>query len=248
MDMNGEMTQFKTGSGPVPLYVVHPKGKPKGGVIVIHEVWGLAPHIKDVADRFAEAGYLAIAPDLLADAGITAELVGDLQEQLFDPERRTQVQPKLRELMAPLQAPGFGEKTTARVRECFHYLEDQPDLRGHVAIVGFCFGGTYSFTLAVEEPALKAAVPFYGHADFTVEELKNIMCPILAFYGEQDERLVTGLDKLTADMQEAHVDFSSHVYPNCGHAFFNDSNRFSYNEAAAKDSWKRTLDFLAAHI
>jgi carboxymethylenebutenolidase len=246
--MSSEMTKLEASGGAVPLYVSRPGGKPKGSVIVVHEVWGLAPHIKDVADRFAREGYLAIAPDLLVETGITAELVGDLQEQLFDPERRTAVQPKLRELMAPLQAPGFGEKTTERVKECFDFLERQPDVHDRIAIVGFCFGGTYSFSLAVQEPKLKAAVPFYGHSDFTVAELSKIQCPILAFYGEQDERLVAGLEKLESDMHEAHVKFTAQVYPDCGHAFFNDTNRFSYNADAAKDAWSRTLDFLAANI
>jgi len=150
--------------------------------------------------------------------------------------------------MAPLQAPGFGEKTASRVQACFDYLQDQPQVDGKVAITGFCFGGTYSFSLAVHEPRLKAAVPFYGHSDFSSDDLKKIKCPVLAFYGANDERLIDGLEKLKQDMKSANVNFAAKIYPDCGHAFFNDTNRFAYNEAAAADAWLEANKFLAANI
>ena len=242
--------ELKSDGARFPAYISRPpKGVIiKGGLIVIHEVWGLADHIRDVADRFALEGYVALAPDLLSETGITTELVGELQEELFDPERRAQAQPKLRKLMAPLQAPGFGEQTTAKVRRCYEYLAKQDDVQQRIGITGFCFGGTYSFSLAVHEPALKAAVPFYGHSDFSVAQLKDVTCPILAFYGEDDERLMSGLPELKANMKAAGVDFTAQVYKNCGHAFFNDTNSFTYNPAAAQDAWQKTLRFLAANL
>src|ERR1035438_10734168 len=109
---------------PFPAYEAKPVGKPKGGLIVIHEVWGLVDHTKDVADRFAKAGYVVVAPDLLSETGITAELIGSLQEELFDPERRAKAQPKLRELMAPMQAPGFGEDTLMKLMPCYDLPHD----------------------------------------------------------------------------------------------------------------------------
>ena len=147
-----------------------------------------------------------------------------------------------------MQAPGFGEKTAAKVRACFDYLFAQPGVEGRVGIMGFCFGGTYSFSLAVHEPRLKAAVPFYGHADFSVEELKQIHCPILAFYGERDENLMASLPELQEKMKAANVDFTVQVYENAGHAFFNDTNRFAYNKPAAEDAWPKALAFLAKNL
>jgi carboxymethylenebutenolidase len=230
--------------GGPPAYEVQPDGECRGGLLVIHEVWGLTDHIKDVAERFAREGYYVLAPDLISDTEIAAHLTPNMAQDLFNPEKRNAIQPKLRGLMAPLQAPGFAEAATANVKACFDYLYQQPVVAQRVAVAGYCFGGTYSYNLAVAEPRLKAAVPFYGHASQSAEELRSITCPILAFLGEQDERLVAELPDLQAHMQAAGVDFKAQVYPDCGHAFFNDSNPFAYNAAAAKDAWRRTLEFL----
>jgi carboxymethylenebutenolidase len=231
-----------------PVYVSRPNGKIRGGLIVIHEVWGLTNHIKSIADRFAAEGYLVISPNLLSVLGITEKLAGELQDELFDPERRAKAQPKLRELMAPMQAPGFAEQTIARVQACYDYLKNQGGIGDRIGVTGFCFGGSYSFSLAVVQPQLKAAIPFYGHADYPVAELKNISCPILAFYGEHDERLMTSLPELKTKMQEAGVNFTAQVYKDCGHAFFNDTNKFTYNELAAKDAWVKTLTFIDSNF
>ena len=110
--------------------------------------------------------------------------------------------------------------------------------------MGFCFGGTYSFSLAAAEPRLRAAVPFYGHADQSAEELRNITCPILYFLGGNDENLMAKLPALQERLHEAQVDTTTQVYEGCGHAFFNDSNPYAYNEKAAKDAWQRTLGFV----
>lgn len=244
----GEMIKLSDSGAPFPAYVARPSGEIRGAMIVIHEVWGLVDHVKSIAERFASEGYIALAPQLLGDMGFTEKLAGELQEELFDPERRNQAQPKLRERMAPMHAPGFAEQTLAHVQECFRYLQAQDGVNDRIGIMGFCFGGSYSFSLAVHQPRLKVALPFYGHADFSLEELKSITCPILAFYGENDERLMSALPELKTKMQEAQVDFSAQVYPDCGHAFFNDTNPFAYNKAAATDAWKQTLAFIEKNI
>jgi carboxymethylenebutenolidase len=232
----------------IPAYLYEPAGECKGGLIVVHEVWGLSDHIKNVAERFSAEGYLVIAPDFFSETGIYEKLTPGLAEELFDPQKRNLVQPKLRELMAPLHAPGFSEETVRKLRNCFDYLEAQASTDGHIAVTGFCFGGTYSFALAVAEPRLKAAVPFYGHSDNSVDELKHITCPILAFYGEKDERLISSLPELEENMKQANIDFTAQIYPECGHAFFNDTNRFAYNQAASYDAWQKALHFLETNI
>lgn len=244
----GEMVQIGNSETSVEAYLSEPAGKPKGGLVVIHEVWGLVDHTKDVADRFAAEGYVALAPNLLADTGMTPELAAELQSTLFDPEQRAKAQPQLRELMAPLRAPGFAEKTTAAVRACFEHLYDLAGTGGRVAVTGFCFGGTYSFSLAVHEPRLRAAVPFYGHADFSLEQLRGISCPVLAFYGKKDTALIDKLPGLERLMAEAGVDFTPVVYPGTGHAFFNDTNQWTYSEDASRDAWRRTLEFLEKNL
>jgi len=241
----GYMIELMYRETPLDIYEAEPEGPTKGGIIVIHEIWGLNEHTKAIADRFAAEGYFAVAPSLLHETDI-AEYADQLQLDLFNPEKRNEAQPKLRELMTPMHEPGFGEKTLGRLQTCFDYLFDKPQLKGWVAVNGYCFGGTYAYTLAMNEPRLKAAVPYYGHANLEdPEALKRITCPILAFYGVKDEGLMRGLTTVKDAMHEAGVDYTAHVYPDCGHAFFNDTNPFAYNKSAAKDSWKRMLEFLA---
>ncbi|HET8992044.1 MAG TPA: dienelactone hydrolase family protein [Candidatus Saccharimonadales bacterium] len=224
-------------------YLSHPQGKAMGAIIVIHEVWGLDDHIKSVADRLSNEGYIALAPELLAQS-IDLKSLRGMQTDLFDPKKRNEVQPKLREYMTPMQNPEFGKKTLASLEDCFNYLYEMPESNKRVAVMGFCFGGTYSFNLTVHESRLKAAVVFYGHAEHDTDKLRQIACPVRAFYGENDERLIEGLDDLKTKMSEANVDFVAKVYPKTGHAFFNDSNSFAYNQEAARDAWQITLDFL----
>lgn len=232
----------------VPVYRAEPEGACRGGLLLIHEVWGLTDHIRSVADRFADEGYLVSAPNLLSDTDIEQHLTPQMAQDLFNPEKRNAVQPKLRELMTPIQTPEFGAATVAKLQDCFKALFDEPECDGRVAVIGYCFGGTYSFNLAVVEPRLKAAVPYYGHASQSADELKSIACPVLAFYGENDEALISALPDLKDRMRTAGADFTVQVYSGCGHAFFNDSNPFAYDEAAATDAWQRTLKFLDAAL
>lgn len=239
----GKNTELSFSGQKFGAYEARPQGRAKGAIIVIHEVWGLTDHIKSVAERFAAEGYVALAPDLLSETDIAAHAQG-LQEDLFNPEKRNEAQPKLRKLMAPIQEPGFAEKTVGKLEACFDYLYDKPESSHKVAVVGYCFGGSYSYSLAIHEPRLKAAVPFYGHAPNDADELSKIKCPILAFYGKKDEGLIGSLPELKELMKTAGVNYTAKVYSDCGHAFFNDTNRFAYNKEAATDAWQRTLKFL----
>lgn len=229
-----------------PAYLAKPAGEVKAAVIVIEEIWGLNDHIRSIANRVAAEGYLVLSPNLLAETNIEQVVTGDLAEGLFDPERRNAVQPQLREIMAPIYAPDFAEGATAKLQAAYDYLSEQ--VGNNIAVMGFCFGGSYSFQLAVAEPKLKAAVPFYGNAQFSVEQLSRISCPVLAFYGEKDENLMAQLPELKANMAAAQVDFQTVVYPDCGHAFFNDTNRFAHNQAAASDAWQKTLAFFESNL
>jgi len=231
---------------PFEVYETTPDGEVKGGLIVIEEVWGLTDHIKDVADRYAAEGYYVVSPELLGETHIR-EHASELMLDLFNPEKRNEAQPKLRAMMTPMQEPGFGEMTVGRLRACFDYLYAKPQVKEWVAVTGFCFGGSYSYALSMAEPRLKAAVPFYGHTNLEdPDALKSIACPILAFYGEKDENLMKALPAVKDAMKAAGVRYTAQVYPDCGHAFFNDTNPFAYNEAAATDAWKRALEFLGS--
>jgi carboxymethylenebutenolidase len=170
-----------------------------------------------------------------------------IQNDLFDPEKRNAIQPKIREAMAPTQQPEYAENTIKILKACVDYLLADEGVNGQVAVLGFCFGGSYSYHLAAHDERIKAAVPFYGQAP-SEEEVTKIMCPILAFIGDQDENLMKSLPKLKEDMQKSGKDFEAVVYPNVGHAFFNDTNARMYNAAAAKDAWDKTLAFLKKNL
>jgi carboxymethylenebutenolidase len=232
----------------VSVYRAEPQGELRGALIVIHEIWGLVPHITDVADRYAAEGYLVLAPDLLSDAGVTPEIGTELFEMMYDTDeqRRTTNQPRLREAFAASRAPDFAAGAIAKLKTVVDALEAENGVDGRIGVLGFCFGGSYSFSLAESDPRVKAAVPFYGSAE--PSEVASIHCPVLAFYGDQDERLMDALPALEKAMTAAGVDFEAKVYADAGHAFFNDTNPHSFDPAAAGDAWSRSLEFVRANL
>ncbi|HEV2413146.1 MAG TPA: dienelactone hydrolase family protein [Candidatus Saccharimonadales bacterium] len=251
----GEMINIDVTGSALPVYLATPTGEIKGSVIVIHEAWGLSDHIKSVADRYAEIGYVAVAPNLFTELDIDNMPKNELQaiqEGLFNPastpEELNSVQTKVRGMLTPAHSPEFSKKTLGRIEACFNYLFEHKDTNQKVATTGFCFGGSNSFSFAISEPRLKVALPFYGHAEQSVDELRKIKCPIYAFYGEKDENLISALPKLKEDMKEAGVSFEATVYPNCGHAFFNDTNKYAYNKEAAMDAWQKVQGILAKYF
>lgn len=238
-------------AGPIIAYHARPKeSESVGGLIVLHEFWGLNSNIKQVVERFASEGYYVIAPNLLSNGSEHYDIPDDLQKQLLSNgmKERNEAQLRLQTIIAPTKTPHFAYLTIARLLACFNYLYNQPALRQRVAVLGFSFGGTYAYSLAVHEPRLRAAIPFYGHANYVEQELKHIRCPILAFYGQNDQTLVDEVLRLLPHMTHAGVHFTPLIYPDSGHAFFNDTNPQTYNAAVAADALRRSIDFLHLHM
>ncbi|GAB3872641.1 dienelactone hydrolase family protein [Terrabacter terrigena] len=243
----GTMTDFPDHD--LTAYRADPSGEPRGAVVVIQEIWGLTDHVKDVTDRFAAEGYVAVAPDLLRHVGLTPEVGA----RLFDlvshgtEEERLAAQPRLRAATTPARQPEFAAWAVPALTAVVDSLVGEPGVEGRVAVVGFCFGGTYAFALAAADARLRAAVPFYGtfpeHADPA-----TIGCPVLAFYGEDDHGITDGVPELEGRMAGAGVDFTARVYHGVGHAFFNDDSPSRYNADVAADAWERTLAFLETHL
>ncbi len=234
--------------GATPAYYSYPNdSKTHPGLIVIHEIWGLVDHIKNVADRFAAEGYSVLAPNLFYGLSFEGKVDQGLLEEMGDPSKRDEAQKKMRALLVPIQAPKFSEKTITKLKECTEYLLSDVHVDGHVGVLGFCFGGTYSFALAATEKRIEAAVPFYGQPP-AQDSIPLINCPVLALYGEQDINLINSLPQLKDSMHMCNKNFEAVVYPHTGHAFFNDTNIRMYNAEAAKDAWERTLAFLAQHL
>jgi carboxymethylenebutenolidase len=241
------MMSIPFGNQGIPVYIACKDNDSRPAIILVHEVWGLNDHIKSIADRLCDEGFLVLVPNLLAHTEMEKVLNPDLQKVIFDEKEKLKHQTEIRRMWTPLKSPEFARETVLKLQTCFDYLASQ-DKMGKIGVMGFCFGGTYSFNLAINQPELAAAVPFYGHFDWGDEELKRITCPVLAFYGENDKALVDKLEDLDKRMKLAKKDFQYKVYPNARHAFFNDTNLLTYNKEAADDAWSYALKFLKTHL
>ena len=208
-------------------YVARPKEEKKyPAVIIIHENRGLNTHIEDVTRRAANAGYLAIAPNALSALGVM-------------PATEDEARTKFQELKA--------ENNLQNFINVFNYLTSRKDFNGKVGCVGFCWGGAMANNLAVNVPALKAAVAFYGRQP-AAEEVSKIKAAVQLHYGGLDERVNAGIAAYEEALKKNNIVYELYQYEGVNHAFHNDTAPARYNEAAAKQAWQRTLDFFAKHL
>ena len=213
---------FKGASGDVRAKLVLPKGDKKvPGVVVIHEIWGLNPHIEDVARRFAVEGFMAIAPDALSYLGGTPE----------DPQKAFSM---VRQL--------DNDKTVKDYIAAAKYLQNHPRSNGNIGVVGFCWGGSMTNQVAVNWPDLKAAVPFYGGQPDS-KDVPRIKASLLLHYAGNDERINQGIPAFEEALKKASIDYKLYMYEGVEHAFHNDTNESRYNKEAAQLAWKRTIEF-----
>ena len=159
---------------------------------------------------------------------------------------RTAAQPRLREALAGMRAPGYAKWALGALRTVVDWLAEQPGVEGRIGVTGFCFGGSYAFALAASDDRIRAAVPFYGTAPEPAA-IAQITAPVLALYGELDTGLVDALPGVRQAMADAGVDFEAVIYPGAEHAFFNDTGR-RYSAAHAMEAWARTLAFLDDNV
>lgn len=257
------MITFQGDVGPVQTYLARPDAaEPRPAVIVIHEIVGLTDHIKSVADRFANAGYIAFAPNLFSRPGLAevmtpanvAEAMRLMMsvprekwgDQAYIQQAAAQLSPEKREMLHRVRATMFGglpkESFIQDLMRAVEYLKAQDFVQyGKIASLGFCFGGGMSINLACHAP-LAACVVFYGENPTPIELVENIACPVLGNYGAEDMRINAHLDELVKAMTTYKKDFEMRIYPHAAHAFFNDTTPI-YNEMAAKDAWERVLRF-----
>jgi len=203
-------------------YLARPKVAGKyAALIVIQEVWGLVDHIKDVADRFARQGCVALAVDLFE--GKTASKIEDGR--------------KIRESFSEEKILGDLKGGIAYLK-ALNYVSPR-----RIGSIGFCMGGWLSLLLACHSRDLAAAVVFYGRNPSPIDLVKNIQCPILGNYGGADPGITeSDINSLKNALTKYGKKFDIKVYPGAPHAFFNDT-RESYRPDVAKDAWDRTLSF-----
>ncbi|MDW8104618.1 MAG: dienelactone hydrolase family protein [Armatimonadota bacterium] len=215
---------IKNGGDTVQAYLATPRGRGTfPGLIVIHEWWGLNDWVRSQADALAREGYVALAVDLYRGRVTTDPMEAhELSRAL--PEDRA-----LRDLKA-----GFA------------YLRQLPQTRGkRLGVIGWCMGGSWSLTLAVQEPRLGACVIYYGRLLTEEAALKRIACPVLGIFGDSDRGIPVELVRaFESQMKRLRKRVEIHVFANAGHAFANPNNQRGYNPQATERAWQITLDFL----
>jgi len=216
-----EDTEYLGETGNIDAYLVKPKGTGKvSGIVVVSEIWGLVPHIKDVARRAAIEGFLTLAPDPLTPLGGTPDNADEA-----------------RSMMQKLDS----QKNTKNFVAAVKYLKTHPRSTGRVGVTGFCWGGGVTNQVAVNSPDVQAAVPFYGMQP-KPEDVPKIKAPLLIHYAEDDERINKGIPSFETALKKAGVDYQIHIYKGTQHGFYNDTSP-RYHEEAAKLAWKRTVAF-----
>src|SRR6266568_8828176 len=200
-----EWVKLKHGNREVNSYIAYPEVKEKAtAIVVMHEIFGLTDWVRGVTDQLAEAGYIAIAPDLLSGTapggGGTAELGGD---------------DAVRKAISSLPP----DQVTADLNAVVDYVAKLPACNGKVAVGGFCWGGGQTFRFATNNRNIKAAFAFYGTGPDNEEDIARINCPVYGFYGGNDERVNATIPKSTELMKKAGKTYEPVTYEGAGHGF-----------------------------
>jgi carboxymethylenebutenolidase len=211
------------GADPIRAWRADPAGKPRGGIVVIQEIFGVNAHIRAVTDRFAKEGYLAIAPAVFEhiEKGFDVGYDPDSRARGMAVVGKVDVEQTLRDAAAAIEVAKEG---------------------GKVGIVGYCFGGTIVWRAAARLPGLSAAVGYYGGGIVGLKDLKPRI-PTMLHFGEKDQHIpVAGVREVAA----AHPEVEVHIYP-ADHGF-NCDHRESYDASSAALAWTRTLEFFRKHF
>jgi carboxymethylenebutenolidase len=226
----GQMVEFPNGDGTASGYLSVPEGGSGPGLVVIQEWWGLVDHIKDVCDRFADAGFVALAPDLYHGESTT------------EPDEAGK-------LMMALNI----DQAVADMSGAIAYLQEhEATTSTHLGVTGFCMGGGLALVLAAERPAaFSICVPWYGlipweHAQ---PDWSNVQAKVVGNFAEQDGFF--GPDKakgLEQDLRDAGVDVDIEIFPDVDHAFFNDTRPEVHDPEQSARAWERTVQALHAEL
>lgn len=229
MEISFSMVQFpsSTPQGKTDGFLTAPKASGKyPGVIVIHEIFGLVDHIKDVSMRLAREGYVTLAVDLFEGKTLTKLEDGrKLREQLTE------------------------EKILAELNGGHAYLKTMKNVNPkRIGSIGFCMGGGLSLLLACHNPEIAAAVIFYGRNPSPIDLVKNVQCPTLGNYAGADQAITEAdINLLKETLTKYGKTSDIKTYQDAPHGFFNDT-RESYRPDAAKDAWQRTLKFYSKYL
>jgi len=227
MDRQGQDIEISSEDGALAGYLATPSAGHGPGVVVIQEWWGLVDNVRDVCDRLARTGFVALAPDLYrGDATQDADTASRLMMDLEIPRA-------LRDLDAAV--------STLRNH---HAVEG-----AKVGCIGFCMGGQLALSAATGSEGIGAAVDCYGiHPNVTVDA-RTLACPLLGIFAEHDDFIpLERVRELERDLAESKQDVHVEVFPGVQHAFLNDSRPDVFNAEAAERAWNQIGSFLKAEL
>jgi len=230
MDATGaahtETIYFRSGGATRPAYLARPRGAgPFPAVVVIHEILGLNDNIRDVARRFADAGYVALAVDLFAGRNRAACMVRVMSGLLLD---------------------SFGNGSIRELKAALTYLAARPEAdEARLGAIGFCMGGGFALAWACTDARLKVVAPYYATNPRPLAAVARA-CPVVGSYPARDYT-AGAARKLDVALERHAIPHDITIYPGAWHSFFNDQGR-TYDPAASEDSWGRVLAFFAEHI
>ena len=221
-----ETVSFSSGNLRLNGYLAYPEGDgPFPGVIVIHEIYGLNDNIKDIARRFADQGYAALAVDLFTSRNRAVCMARFMGQMVFNP---------------------LNNGSIHHLKSALSYFAEQPRVDANrVGAIGFCMGGGFAIAWACTDDRLKVIAPFYASNPRPLSAAQRL-CPVVGSYPEQDFTAKNGR-RLDVALDEYHVPHDIKIYPNAKHSFFNDQGE-SYNAGAAQDAWQRVLGYFQEQI
>jgi len=228
-----EWVKVKQGKREVQSFLAFPEVKDKAtAVVVIHEIFGLTDWVRGVADQLAEAGYIAIAPDLLSGAAPNGGGTSDLGGA-----------DGVRKAISSLPP----EQITADLNAVVEYVSKLPACNGKVIVAGFCWGGGQSFRFATNNKEIRAALVFYGTGPAEERDIARINCPVYGFYGGNDARVTATVSQSADLMKKAGKTYEPVTYEGAGHGFMRAGEAPDASEANKKardQAWKRWKEIL----
>lgn len=196
------------------------------GVVVIHEIFGLTDHIRDVTDRLAEQGYAALAVDLFAGRNRALCMMRFMTGLLID----------------SLNHQGIRD-----LRSALSWLADRGEVSAsRLGAVGFCLGGSFAIAWGSKDARLKAIAPFYAQNPRPLAAVERA-CPVVGSYPGNDFTAAAAR-RLEPRLEAAGVPHDIVIYPGAKHSFFNERNPGRHDPAASQDAWRRTLAFFETHV
>jgi carboxymethylenebutenolidase len=223
----GEEIHFSSDGDAVSAYLAVPPSGRGAGILVIQEWWGLVDHIRDVCDRLAREGFVALAPDLYrGETGAEPDAAARLMMDLEIPRVLRDLDSAVLELLST------------------HAVEGPK-----VGVAGFCMGGQLALAAGSQNGRIGAVVDFYGVHPEVTPDFSDCRAPVLAVFAENDESIpAAAVSRLASELQAAGVRASVRTIPGARHGFMNDSRPDAYDAKAAADGWDTMLAFFRAEL